>query len=112
MSDFVKVGTKADIAPGKPLVHDFDYDTVVIFQVGETYYCIEDVCSHQEVELNSGRVECDEATGVCRVECPKHGSWFNLESGEALNLPAKTPVKTFAIKVEGEDIFVEAPDLW
>ncbi|MEM7348467.1 MAG: hypothetical protein AAF485_29930 [Chloroflexota bacterium] len=38
MTEFVKVGTTADIAPGKPLVHDFDYDTVVIFQVGDEYF--------------------------------------------------------------------------
>ncbi len=112
MSEFVKVGTKADIEPGKPLVHDFDYDTVVIFQVGDAYYCIEDVCSHQEVELSSGRVECDEASDSCRVECPKHGSWFDLKTGKALNLPAVTPVKTFAIKLEGDDILVEEPDPW
>lgn len=112
MSEFIKVGTKADIAPGKPLVHDFDYDTVVIFQVGDAYYCIEDVCSHQEVELSTGRVECDEANNLCRVECPKHGSWFNLETGEAMNAPAVTPVKTFAVKIDGDDILVEEPAGW
>ena len=112
MTEFIKVGTKADIAPGKPLVHDFDYDTVVIFQVGDEYFCIEDVCSHQEVELSGGRVECDAAENRCRVECPKHGSWFDLRTGEALNLPAKTAVKTFEVKLDGEDILVEEPDPW
>ena len=106
---FVKVGTKADIAPGRPLIHDFDYDTVVIFQVGDGYYCIEDVCSHQEVALSDGRIDA----AACRVECSKHGSWFDLKTGEALNLPAVSPVKTFAVKVEGDDILVEAPqDDW
>ncbi|MFT5194639.1 MAG: 3-phenylpropionate/trans-cinnamate dioxygenase ferredoxin subunit [Cellvibrionaceae bacterium] len=112
MAEFVKVGTIADIAPGKPLVHDFDYDTVVIFQVDNAYYCLEDICSHQEVELSGGRVECNAATDVCRVECPKHGSWFDLKTGEALNMPAVSPVKTFAVKLDGDDILVEEPASW
>lgn len=101
---FVKVGTTADIEPGKPLVFDLDYETIVLFQIGERYFCIEDVCSHQEVALSDGRVD------GCKVECPKHGSWFDLESGKALNLPAVKPVKTYPIKVEGDDIFVEEPE--
>ena len=112
MGEFIKVGKTADIAPGKPLIYDFDYDTIVIFQVGDSYYCIEDVCSHQEVELSTGRVECDAITDRCRVECPKHGSWFDLKTGEALNMPAVSPVKTFEVKIEGDDILVEEPNAW
>ncbi|MEM7798935.1 MAG: non-heme iron oxygenase ferredoxin subunit [Chloroflexota bacterium] len=105
--NFVKVATRGDIAPGQPFVHDFDYETVVLFQVGDEYFCIEDLCSHQEIPLSDGRVD------ACKVECPKHGSWFDLKTGEALNLPAVKPVKTYAVKVEGDDILVEEPeDSW
>ena len=106
---FVRVADVDEVAPGKPLIHDFDYNTVVIFQVGEAYFCIEDECSHQAVALSDGAVEAE----GCKVECPMHGSWFDLRSGEALNLPAVTAVQTYAVKVEDGGIWVAEPqDEW
>ncbi|MDA0242239.1 MAG: non-heme iron oxygenase ferredoxin subunit [Chloroflexi bacterium] len=98
------IGTIHDIAPHQPLIVDLDYDTVVIFQVGEEYFCLEDVCSHQEQPLSDGVVE------DCRVECPLHGSWFDLRTGKALNLPAVTAVKTFPVVVQGEQLLLEIPE--
>ena len=106
MGDLVKIGTVDDVSPGRPLIHDFEYDTVVIFQVGEEYFCLEDVCSHQEVPLSDGRVD------DCRVECPMHGSWFDMRTGAALNRPAVTAVKTFRVEIRDGDLYVEEPDAW
>ncbi len=47
MGNFVKVGTIHDVAPGKPLIYDFAYNTVVIFQVGERYFCLEHIFGDQ-----------------------------------------------------------------
>ena len=104
MPNFVKVGTIHDVAPGQPLVYDFDYDTVVVFQVGDEYFCLEDLCSHQDYPLSEGTVE------DCRVSCPLHGSWFDLRTGQALNLPAVQAVRTFELKREGDDILVAEPE--
>ena len=43
----------------------------------------------------------------CRVECPRHGSWFDLHSGEPLNLPAYVAIDTFPVRVEGGLIKLE-----
>lgn len=102
--EFVKVGTIDDVAPGRPLVYDFDFDTVAIFQVDNEYYCVIDVCTHQEYPLSEGTVV------GCHVECPLHGSWFDLRTGEALNLPAVKAVRTLAVKRDGDDLYVENPD--
>lgn len=104
MTKFVKVGTIHDVAPNEPLVHDFAYDTVAIFQVGDEYFCLEDLCSHEEYPLSEGTTE------DCRIECPLHGSWFDLRTGAALNLPAVQPVRTFELKIDGEDIYVAEPE--
>lgn len=104
MAKFVKVGTIHDITPTEPLVHDFAYDTVAVFQVGDEYLCIEDMCTHEEYPLSEGTAE------DCRIECPLHGSWFDLRTGQALNLPAVKAVRTFEVKVEGEDIYVAEPE--
>lgn len=104
MGEFVKVGTISDVAPGQPLVYDFPYNTIAIFQVGDNYFALEDVCSHQEVPLSDGKVE------DCKVECPMHGSWFDLRTGAALNLPATKGVPVYPVKVIGDELYVEEPE--
>jgi 3-phenylpropionate/trans-cinnamate dioxygenase ferredoxin subunit len=44
------------------------------------------------------------------VECPQHGSRFNLITGKVTGLPAVIPTVTYPVTVEGSDVFVEVPD--
>jgi 3-phenylpropionate/trans-cinnamate dioxygenase ferredoxin subunit len=106
MTEFVKVASTGDIAPGERLWLEFEEETVVLFNVNGTYYCIADVCTHDGGPLEDGELEGYE------VECPRHGARFDVRSGAALCLPAVTPVPTFEVKVDGEDIYIEDPDAW
>jgi 3-phenylpropionate/trans-cinnamate dioxygenase ferredoxin subunit len=68
------------------------------------FYAIDDVCTHENFLLSLGELfELD-------VECPQHGSRFNLKTGKVTGLPAVIPTRTFPVTVEGGDIFVEVPD--
>ena len=40
------------------------------------------------------------------VECPRHGSEFDLSSGEPASLPATRAVPVYALEVEGDDLYV------
>ncbi|MFN2107956.1 MAG: non-heme iron oxygenase ferredoxin subunit [Candidatus Promineifilaceae bacterium] len=106
MTEFVKVASTGDIAPGERLWLEFEEETVVLFNVNGTYYCIADVCTHDGGPLEDGELDGYE------VECPRHGARFDVRTGAALCLPAVTPVPTFEVKVEGEDIYIEDPDAW
>ena len=64
------------------------------------FFAIEDRCSHDDGPLAEG--EFDSAS--CTVECPRHGSLFDLRSGKPRTLPAYRPVDTFAVLVEDDDI--------
>ncbi|HKV87127.1 MAG TPA: non-heme iron oxygenase ferredoxin subunit [Candidatus Dormibacteraeota bacterium] len=68
------------------------------------FYAINDVCTHEEFSLSDG-----ELWGL-DVECPQHGSRFNLESGKVTGLPAVIPAKTYPVRVEGGDVFVDVPE--
>lgn len=103
MGEFVRICGLDEVSPAEPYIHDFDYETVVVFQVGENYFCLEDLCSHQEYPLSDGILE------DCRVKCALHGSWFDLRTGEALNLPAVKTVRTFPVKVQDGAIWVAEP---
>jgi 3-phenylpropionate/trans-cinnamate dioxygenase ferredoxin subunit len=104
VTQFVKVADVADIAPGERIWVEFEEETVIIFNVAGIYYCIADLCTHDDGPLEDG--ELNEFS----VECPRHGACFDIRSGAALNLPATTPIPTFAVKVEGGEVFVESPD--
>lgn len=64
-------------------------------------FAISDVCSHEETELSDGLLDGEE------VECPAHGSRFNVRTGAVSGLPAEAPVATYAVSVEDGEILVE-----
>lgn len=106
MTKFVKAARVADLPPGERLWLEFEEETVILFNINGRYYCIADVCTHDGGPLENGQVEGHE------VECPRHGARFDVRTGAALCLPAVTPVPSFQVKVEGEDIYIEDPDVW
>ena len=64
-------------------------------------FAISDTCSHEEVELSDGTLDEDV------VECPAHGSCFDVRTGAVAGLPATEPVATYPVTVEDGEIFVE-----
>jgi 3-phenylpropionate/trans-cinnamate dioxygenase ferredoxin subunit len=74
-----------------------------VFNCAGTLYAIEDRCSHDDGPLAEGPF--DESR--CAVECPRHGSLFDLKTGKPLTLPAYEPVDTFTVIVEDDTIKLE-----
>lgn len=98
----VLVGKVADLQPGMAARVEADGVPIAVFNVEGSYYAIADTCSHEQASLSEGYVDED------IVECPKHGAMFHIPSGEVRSLPATESVATFAISLEGDEIFVEA----
>ena len=71
--------------------------------VGGEMFAIEDRCSHDDGPLAEG--EFDQAS--CTVECPRHGSLFDLRTGKPKSLPAYVPVDTFEVTVHDGEVKVE-----
>jgi len=71
----------------------------------DDFYVIGDRCSHEDYSLSEGDVWEDER----EIECPKHGSTFSLCTGEPETLPATRPVPVYAVRVHGDDVYVELP---
>jgi 3-phenylpropionate/trans-cinnamate dioxygenase ferredoxin subunit len=64
---------------------------------------IEAMCSHARAYLDEGEVDVDART----IECPRHGSVFELDSGRPLSLPATVPVRTCQVTIDGDDVLIE-----
>ena len=78
---------------------------IAVVRIGDDLYAIGDRCTHQDVSLAEGDVDGDDLT----LECWKHGSLFDLETGMPTVLPATKPVPVYDIVSEGGDVFVELP---
>ncbi len=106
MTEFIKIARTKNLQPGQRLWHEFEEETVVVFNIDGDYFCIADRCTHDDGPLEDGQ--------VCgfEVECPRHGALFDIRTGKVVRLPATSPVPTFQVKIEDGDIYVESPDEW
>jgi 3-phenylpropionate/trans-cinnamate dioxygenase ferredoxin subunit len=93
-----------ELPEGAMRLVDVDGRKIGVFRdVGGELYAIEDRCSHDDGPLAEG--EFDPA--ACTVECPRHGSLFDLRTGRPKTLPAFQPVETFDVRVEDGKVKLE-----
>jgi 3-phenylpropionate/trans-cinnamate dioxygenase ferredoxin subunit len=84
---------------------DVEGHRLCLVRIGESVYVIGDRCTHADVSLSEGEVDTEE----CTIECPKHGSEFSLETGDAITLPAVKPTPTYDARVEDGKVMVVIP---
>jgi 3-phenylpropionate/trans-cinnamate dioxygenase ferredoxin subunit len=101
----VKVLEVNDVKPGSARRVDIDGHRIAIVRIGDDWYALGDECSHADYSLSEGDVWEDER----EIECPKHGSTFSLESGEAQTLPATRPVPVYTVRIDGDNVLVTLP---
>jgi 3-phenylpropionate/trans-cinnamate dioxygenase ferredoxin subunit len=97
---FVTVAKVGEIPEGGVKVVRLEDQSVAVFHVGGAYYALEDVCTHDGGPLAEGTLDGDV------IECPRHGARFDVRTGAVLCLPATTPVPTYEVRVEGDEIQV------
>ena len=98
----VRACALSDLADGAPLRVVVDGRPVALVRLGDRVHAIDDTCSHADVSLAEGEVDVDE----CALECWKHGSLFDLETGAALTLPAIKPVAVHEVSLASDEVFV------
>ncbi len=99
----IRVCPVAELPPGATRLVEHGGIKIGVFNCEGALYAIEDRCSHDDGPLAEG--EFDPAT--CTVECPRHGSLFDLSTGRPKTLPAFAPVQTFPIAIEDDTITLE-----
>lgn len=103
IQEWTRVASAADLTPGELMQVVVGDDEIVLGNAEGELLATSDVCSHEYVLLHDGWLEDHE------VECPQHGSRFDMRSGEVRNLPATEPIPIYEVKVEGEDVYVRGP---
>ncbi len=101
MPQTVKVLQTSDLAPGQGKTVDVEGQSIALFNVDGTFYAIDNTCTHVGGPLGEGALVDD------TVSCPWHGAVFNVKTGACTGGPAASDVKSFAVKVEGDDVLIE-----
>lgn len=92
---------KGDVPEGGLALIDVEGTRVAVANVSGKYYAFDDTCTHAQCSLAEGDLE------ETRVICPCHGSEFDVTSGKVLTPPAREPVKSYPLRVEGESLHIE-----
>jgi 3-phenylpropionate/trans-cinnamate dioxygenase ferredoxin subunit len=77
---------------------------VAVVRIEDEVFAIADTCSHADISLSLGMVWCE----TKQIECIKHGSAFNLVTGQPDTFPATQPVAVYSAKVVNDEVIVES----
>jgi nitrite reductase/ring-hydroxylating ferredoxin subunit len=103
MSKWVRVAGTADVPPGQGREVMADDQVVALFRVdADHYYALDGICPHAGGPLGEGELHGSIVT------CPWHGWQFDVSTGTHC-LNRNLTHRSYAVKVEGDDILVELP---
>jgi 3-phenylpropionate/trans-cinnamate dioxygenase ferredoxin subunit len=77
-------------------------EAILLCRTSSGVFAVADRCSHASQPMRNGRIR-----GQSLV-CPVHGARFALVDGAPINGPARQPVKTFPVRIDGDAVFVTA----
>jgi 3-phenylpropionate/trans-cinnamate dioxygenase ferredoxin subunit len=99
----ISVCPLSELLPGAMRLVEHGETKIGVFNCDGMLYAIEDRCSHDDGPLAEGEFSAE----ACTVECPRHGSLFDLTTGRPKTLPAYAPVRTFTTAVVDDTIVLE-----
>ena len=105
VSESVTLCRTEELAPGEARRFDVAGRRIALVRIGDEFHAVDDECSHEDYSLSEGEVWADE----CEIECPRHGSTFDLLTGEPCSLPATQPIAVYTVVVDGDSVSVEVP---
>jgi 3-phenylpropionate/trans-cinnamate dioxygenase ferredoxin subunit len=94
-----------ELSSGEARRFDVAGHRIALVRIGDEFHALDDECSHEDYSLSEGEVWVDE----CEIECPRHGSTFDLLTGEARSLPATRPVAVYEVVVADDTVSVVLP---
>ena len=100
---FVKVAEVGELSTGEMKYAEVGDDQVLLANVAGTIHACDNVCTHAYAPLSEGELDGEQ------VECPLHGSVFNVITGEVIGPPADENLRVFQVRIDGQDILIGPP---
>ncbi len=93
MTEWIDVVAVEFLADGEHVLAEVQGEEVAVFNIGQQFYAIENVCTHDGAEIASGELIGDE------LVCPRHGARFCVKTGEVKCPPAYENLRSFQVRV-------------
>jgi len=93
MPDWKNVFNENALMNGENSVIDIDGTDIAIFKIGNEFFAIEDVCSHDGTEIASGELDGEE------IICPRHGARFCVKTGAVKSAPAYENIHSYPVRI-------------
>jgi nitrite reductase/ring-hydroxylating ferredoxin subunit len=90
-----------DVQPGKSKVVNMNGERIAVFNCEGHLYATQERCTHRNGPLHEGMLV------GCVIECPWHGSRFDVTTGAVVRGPAREAIKTYQVVVDGDVARVE-----
>jgi 3-phenylpropionate/trans-cinnamate dioxygenase ferredoxin subunit len=101
--EFVEIAPAADLPNGERLFVEIEGKPLVIFNIAGQFFAIGDVCTHDDGPLGDGDVE------GFNIVCPRHGGEFDVQTGQAVQMPAVVDIPAYPVQVVDGMIQVGLP---
>ena len=98
---YVKVASLTELEPGKMKRVDIGRLRILLVNLNGKVCALDDTCTHEDASLATGSLRGE------LVKCPLHGSSFNVCTGAVSDEPATTNLKTYAVRLIGDEIHVQ-----
>jgi naphthalene 1,2-dioxygenase system ferredoxin subunit len=99
--NWVTVGSRAELAEGEVLGTSAGGKEIAVYNVDGMLYATDNICTHAQAFLSDGWLDGEV------IECPLHAGRFEVKTGKALGPPVDCDLKTYPVRVVGDDIQVK-----
>lgn len=97
------MGPASDIPEGGAKCVSANLRPYALFKVNGKVYCLDNRCTHVGGPLCQGRL------GAFVVQCPLHGSRFDVRTGQVVGPPAQLSVRSYPVGIDGDRVWAEIP---
>ena len=102
--NWVQVAKLDDVPEDSTFVVSVAGEPVCLYNLGGTIYATHDICTHAHASLAEGFIDGE------NIECPLHQGLFHIPTGKAVGPPVEEDLRVYPVKVEGDQILVQAPE--
>jgi nitrite reductase/ring-hydroxylating ferredoxin subunit len=95
-----KAARAAALTEGKGIAVEVEGEEIALYKVAGEVFAVSNICSHAYAQLSEGTIE-----GYV-ITCPRHGGQFDVRTGKAVRVPAVSPIATYPVRLEGDDVYV------
>ena len=100
MNEFKRIASVTDLSEGQMMAVAIGTSDILLVKAGGKYYAVDEACTHAQGPLSDGIIR------GCEVECPWHGSRFDVKTGEVVSPPAEENLARYEVRIEGDEILI------